>query len=243
MNICRLYDLSSKTVSYEHVWRIQKLLVETLHLSKNSPLELSDALVITQHPSTYTLGKGASIENIKFRSNNESEIFRIERGGEVTWHGPGQLVLYPILDLHRHKKDLRWYMRSLEQVVINTLHKLHEVGERNEVNAGVWIKNQKIAAVGVTASRWITMHGLAFNICNDMSKFDSIVPCGISKPGYGVCKLDQFIPGITFQEVKPLLLESFREVFQLDMEPHDVAGLDAEMSQFPSILNSTAVRL
>eukprot|EP01036_Dinobryon_divergens_P044889 gene44889-59915_t len=149
-NVCRLYDLSTKFSKYEQVWKMQKILMENMNNSRKSECSLPDALLIVQHPSTYTLGRGATLDNLKFSVDCKPplvDFHRIERGGDVTWHGPGQLVLYPVLDLHRHKKDLHWYMRSLEQVVIDTLKDFNVDGTRNEVNAGVWINQNKISAV------------------------------------------------------------------------------------------------
>jgi len=119
------------------------------------------------------------------------DVFRTERGGEVTYHGPGQLVAYPILNLVHHKKDLRWYLQSLEDVVINTCATFGVVAERREGLTGVWASGAKIAAIGIAASRWITLHGFALNVCTDLSAFEKIVPCGLTD---GVTSLAQLNP-------------------------------------------------
>ena len=147
--------------------------------------------------------RGGTIDNIKFpRSNTEStrdiigsrpEVYRISRGGEVTWHGPGQLVAYPLLNLAHpwHKKDLRWYVHQLEETVIQTLAKVGILGERSCVNPGVWVGRRKIAAIGISASRWITMHGIALNISCDLSMYETIIPCGILPAQGGVTSINE----------------------------------------------------
>lgn len=220
----RVFDFSKTLQSYEKIWKIQKFLMESLHLSRSTAYPLPDSLLLVQHPSTYTIGRGASpFKNLKFTSSSSLEkhnIFHTERGGDVTWHGPGQLVMYPILDLNRHKKDLHFYMRSLEQVVIDSLKQFGVSGERNDVNAGVWVSNKKISAVGVTASRWITMHGIALNVRCDLSYFDNIVPCGIENPAYGVSKLQEFVSEITLDDAGRSVLEAFSNVFELELVMH-----------------------
>ena len=144
----------------------------------------------------FTLGRGGSAENLKFEvgGKESADVIRVERGGEVTWHGPGQIVVYPILDLDNHKRDLHWYTSQLEESVIRLLKEEYSInGGRNDVNTGVWVDNNKIAAVGVTASRWITMHGMSLNVNPTMKDFNLIVPCGITEEGYGVCSLQQHL--------------------------------------------------
>jgi len=204
---CRVYDLSalgssSSSVDYVTAWRYQKLLAEHAYSSKkNRGISISDSLLLLEHDSIYTLGRGATLANIKFdyqqrqqQQQQHHKVIRVERGGEVTWHGPGQLVAYPILDLNLHKRDLHWYTHSLEETVIRAVDSLFSFkGERSDVNTGVWVGTNKVSAIGVTASRWITMHGCAVNICCDMSHFDRIVPCGIVAPGRGVTSLSLLI--------------------------------------------------
>jgi len=200
-------------VDYQTAWRYQKVLQEHVNELKKSKTSnhnhktIVGYLLLLQHQSIYTLGKGGDISNIKKDINGQfpHSIYRIERGGDITWHGPGQLTIYPILDLSCFKCDLHWYLRELEQVVINTLadtsvskkkemNKEEEKGElyeglkgqRSDINTGVWIGNNKISAIGITASRWITMHGCSINVDCDLTHFQHIVPCGISDSHYSV---------------------------------------------------------
>eukprot|EP00891_Asterochloris_glomerata_P001383 jgi/Astpho2/1383/gw1.00025.156.1_t len=139
-------------------------------------------LLLLQHPSVYTLaGAGSSQDHLKFDlAHPPHPLHRTERGGEVTYHGPGQLVAYPLLDLHQHVPDLHWYLRSLEEVLIRALARCGLHGERVEGLTGVWCEGRKVAAIGVRARRWITYHGFALNVDLDLSPFAHIVPCGIS---------------------------------------------------------------
>ena len=142
-----------------------------------------DVLLLLQHPPVVTLGRSskdanltASPELLKLRG---VELFEVERGGDVTFHGPGQLVGYPIIDLKRHKQDLHWYLRTVEQVLIDTLEALGIAAGRNTGYTGVWTGGRKIASIGVHARDWVTWHGFALNVTTDLSYFDLIVPCGI----------------------------------------------------------------
>ena len=116
----------------------------------------------------------------EFLQNHGIELFEVERGGDVTFHGPGQLVGYPIIDLKRHRQDLHWYLRKIEEAIINTLADYGIPGERNTSYTGVWTRGKKIASIGVHAREWVTWHGFALNVTTDLSYFDLIVPCGIS---------------------------------------------------------------
>ncbi|TFI52501.1 lipoyl(octanoyl) transferase LipB [Mastigocladus laminosus UU774] len=176
---------------------------------------LDDVLILLEHPPVYTLGQGATPEYIKFDlDNNTYDVYRVERGGEVTYHCPGQLVGYPILNLHRYRKDLHWYLRQLEEVLIRALAIYGLAGERISGFTGVWVQGRKVAAIGIKVSRWITMHGFALNVCPDMTGFEKIVPCGIAdKP---VASLADWIPDITCQQVRVTLAQSFAEVFDVE---------------------------
>jgi lipoyl(octanoyl) transferase len=150
-----------------------------------------DTLVFVEHPPVLTLGASFHEENL-LRSRQEIEALGIEivktdRGGDVTFHGPGQIVAYPIFDLDRHGKDLHKWLRNLEQVVIESLDILGVQGRRFSPHTGVWVEDRKIAAIGIKVKRWVSMHGIALNCNNDLKPFDLIVPCGIQ--GYGVTSL------------------------------------------------------
>lgn len=177
---------------------------------------LDDVLLLLEHPPVYTLGQGASTEFLKFdASQSEWELHRIERGGEVTYHCPGQLVGYPILNLQYYQKDLHWYLRQLEEVLIQVLAVYGLDGIRVPGLTGVWVDGRKVAAIGIKVSRWITMHGFALNVCPDLSGFARIVPCGISDKPVG--SLEQFIPGITVEAVRQQVAIAFAQVFNVQV--------------------------
>lgn len=142
-----------------------------------------DLLILVEHPPVITLGR--SSKDAHLLSNPEQlrqrgvEVFEVERGGDVTFHGPGQLVGYPIVDLKRHKQDLHWYLRRVEESLIRALATVGIAGERVEKYTGVWSGNRKIASIGVHARDWVTWHGFALNVSTELSYFDLIVPCGI----------------------------------------------------------------
>ncbi len=196
-------------ISYLEAWDYQKkLLGERL-----DNIELPDVLLLLEHPPVYTLGTGSTEKNIKFDLKKFSgQLFRTERGGEVTFHCPGQLVIYPILNLKYHRQDLHWYLRQLEEVVIQLLAVYGVCGQRIQGLTGVWVDNKKISAMGIKVKRWITMHGIAFNLCCDLSGFEQIIPCGIGDKS--VTSLDRLILDCpTIDEVKDNFIKIFCEVF------------------------------
>ncbi|MFN5725721.1 MAG: lipoyl(octanoyl) transferase LipB, partial [Pseudanabaena sp.] len=167
------------------------------------------------------LGQGSSLEFLKFSPDDPNiECHRIERGGEVTHHAIGQLVAYPILNLDYHQHDLHWYLRQLEEVIIQVLAKFDVPSKRIQGLTGVWInqsgQNQKIAQVGIKVSQWITMHGFALNVNMDLSGFDRIVPCGITD--CQVCNLNQFVSDVRIEQVKIAIAQTFAKIFDLDMQ-------------------------
>jgi lipoyl(octanoyl) transferase len=178
---------------------------------------LEDILLLVEHPPVYTLGRGASETFLKPAACETGwEIHRVERGGEVTHHCPGQLVGYPILNLQRHRADLHWYLRQLEEVLIRTLSRVGLRGDRVPGLTGVWLDGYKVAAIGIKVSRWITMHGFALNVCPNLTGFDYIIPCGI--PDQPVGSLAQFLPGITVEDIRPIVVETFAEVFEVSYQ-------------------------
>ncbi|MDB9306576.1 MULTISPECIES: lipoyl(octanoyl) transferase LipB [Cyanophyceae] len=177
---------------------------------------LEDVLILVEHPPVYTLGQGSNLDFLKFDPDNSKfDVHRVERGGEVTYHCPGQVVGYPILNLQYYCKDLHWYLRQLEEVLIRVLAVYGLTGDRLTGFTGVWLEGRKVAAIGIKVSRWITMHGFAFNVCPDMSGFKQIIPCGIAdKP---VASLAEWIPGITCEEVRVNIADCFAEVFGVEL--------------------------
>lgn len=177
---------------------------------------LEDTLLLLEHPPVYTLGQGSDTRFLKFDpACSPVEVVRIERGGEVTYHCPGQLVGYPILNLLHYQKDLHWYLRQLEEVIIRVLAEYHLEGTRISGLTGVWVEGYKVAAIGIKVSRWITMHGFALNVCPDLSGFQEIVPCGISDRPVG--SLTQFVPEIQMSQVRQQVAIAFADVFQVQL--------------------------
>ena len=142
-----------------------------------------DLLLLVEHPPVVTLGRGSQPEHLvaprEFLEAKGVELYEVERGGDVTYHGPGQLVGYPIFDLQEHRLDLHWFLRALEEVLISALSQFGVPGERNPGYTGVWTAGRKIASIGIHVRQWVTWHGFALNVLTDLSYFDLIVPCGI----------------------------------------------------------------
>ena len=197
-------------VPFEQAWRDQRRWQQRLLEDDAAP----EAVWILQHPACYTLGRGASTEHLHFDpSQPPAPLHRIDRGGEVTHHRPGQLVAYPVLDLRRHQTDLHWYMRQLEQVLIDVLVQLGLNGQRLPGLTGLWLDNRKVAAIGVGCRRWITQHGLALNVSCDLAGFDQVTPCGLK--GRAVGRLSDWLPGLDPAEVQLLLRDAIAARFDL----------------------------
>jgi lipoyl(octanoyl) transferase len=167
--------------NFENVWHIQKE-IQQRKINK----EIEDTLIITEHEPTYTIGKFGNIEHLLISKEELNKInvklFHIDRGGDITYHGPGQIVGYPILNLIEHKLSLHEYVFNLEEVIIKILNDFGIKGNRLNGYPGVWVFDKKIASIGIKVSKWVTMHGFAINVENDLKYFDYIIPCGIKKP-------------------------------------------------------------
>ena len=211
--------------SYKEVWDLQEVLLKQ-NVDKKVKEETRSLtnhhLLFVEHPPVYTLGKSGKKEHILINEaemkEKEIEFFHINRGGDITFHGPGQLVGYPILDLDKFKTDLGWYLRSLEEVFIATMAEYGLKGDRSPGETGVWIdpdkkgKERKICAMGIKCSRWITMHGFAFNVNTDLQYFNYIVPCGIENKQ--VTSLEKELGRkLDMQEVKEKVKRNFELVF------------------------------
>ncbi len=206
---CYLYN--RELVSYSPAWDWQRRLLQE---RVNNP-ELNDVLILLEHPPVYTLGQGASLGFLKFDIDKSNfEVYRVERGGEVTYHCPGQLVGYPILNLRYYRQDLHWYLRQLEEVLIRVLAVYGLKGDRINGLTGVWVEGVKVGAIGIKVSRWVTMHGFALNVCPDLTGFEQIVPCGIADKSVG--SMEQWIPGIRVNEVRAQVRIAFAEIFGVD---------------------------
>ena len=200
-------------VPFQQAWDLQRRWQERLLLESATEAD-AEAVWLLQHPRCYTLGRGASEDHLLFDPQQPpAPLHRIDRGGEVTHHAPGQLVAYPVLDLRRRRTDLHWYLRQLEQVVIDVLQVLGLQGERIEGLTGVWLDQQKVAAIGVGCRRWITQHGLALNVNCDLEGFESVVPCGLK--GRAVGRLCDWIPELELAVVQKLLRDALSERFDL----------------------------
>lgn len=193
---------------YQEVWDLQKEMQK-----QRIRGEIDDNLILVEHEPVYTLGKNAD-ENHLLQSRDESvDVFNIERGGDITFHGPGQLVGYPILDLSKYKKSVSWYMRTLEQLTIDVLAEFGINAKRIEGLTGVWVGDEKIAAQGVRISRWVTMHGFALNVNPDLSFYDGIIPCGIFD--HGVTSMEKLLKkNQNMNDVKDTVIKIFNYLFQ-----------------------------
>ena len=190
---------------------------------------IPDTLILLEHPHVYTLGRNAHEENIlvspEFLASHGAQVFSTDRGGDVTYHGPGQLVGYPILDLTQHRRDISWYMRSIEDVLIRTANDFGIESERLPGCTGVWVGKDKLAAMGVHLSRWVTSHGFALNVNADLRYFDWIVPCGLKDNG--VTSMEKLLGHpVAMNEVTECLTKHFAEVF--GMEVRAAEGLKSQ---------------
>ena len=192
---------------YLPTWKLQKQLHE---LRKNK--HIPDVVLLLEHQNVYTFGKNADKDYL-LDSHLDAEIFQTDRGGQVTYHGPGQLVGYPIMDLHEYTKSITWFMRSLEQVIINTLKCYNIISERKDKLPGVWVEDEKICAMGVRIARWVTMHGFALNINPDMKYYKGMIPCGILD--CGVTSMKEHIGDLAqLEDVLNVLIKKFSLVFK-----------------------------
>jgi len=214
-------------IDYKEAWDYQEVLFKKsvdLKIAKRRG-ETDDLpehhLLFCEHPHVYTLGKSGSAQNLLISEailkQKNATYYKINRGGDITYHGPGQLVAYPILDLDRFFTDIHKYMRFLEEAVILTIKHFGIEGERVEGSTGVWLdvgtpEERKICAMGVKSSRWVTMHGLALNVNPNMDYFDNIVPCGISDKAVTSMQ-KELDTKISINQVKPILKANLAQVF------------------------------
>ncbi|CDY23274.1 BnaA08g12720D [Brassica napus] len=252
---CQCFDLYDQLVPYKKAWTWQKSLVEEKKILLDRNQDCPDTLILLQHSPVYTMGTGSSEEYLNFNIKDAPfDVYRTERGGEVTYHGPGQLVMYPIINLRNHEMDLHWYLRTLEEVVIRVLSSAFSItASRLDGLTGVWVGNQKVAAIGIRVSKWITYHGLALNVTTDLAPFNSIVPCGIRDRQVGSIKgllgdgEEQGMVGdLRLMDVAhESLLKEFSEVFQLQIEKQTVSDLNilkAESFKFTRTLYTSIFR-
>ena len=201
-------------IDYKDAWDIQKS-IHQLRLEN----KFDDVLLLLEHPHTYTLGKTADKENLvgdkKYLDENKISVYDIDRGGDITYHGPGQIVGYPIISLTNWKQDTHKYLRAIEEVIIKVCSEYDLQGSRVEKYTGVWLDDRKICAIGIKVSRWITMHGFAFNVNTDLKLFNGIIPCGITDKD--VTSLNRELKKeISLNEVKEKIIHHFDVVFNYD---------------------------
>lgn len=216
---------------YQEAWDFQEeLLKENLDIKmvNRKPPELTKVpanhLLFVEHPHVYTLGKSGSVDHLLLSETEMDErgieFFKINRGGDITYHGPGQIVGYPIFDLEQFKPDIHWYLRNLEEAAILTLAEYGIVAGRIKGLTGVWLDIEgedprKILAIGVRCSRWITMHGFAFNVNTDLGLFKNIIPCGIDDKG--VTSMEKELGRkLDLEEIKGRMRHHLAELFGFD---------------------------
>ncbi|MFV8225014.1 lipoyl(octanoyl) transferase LipB [Christiangramia aquimixticola] len=218
---------------YKDTWDYQeKLFKETLDLKIRNRREALDSptpnyLLMVEHPHVYTLGKSGDLENLLVSEaelkRKDATFYKINRGGDITYHGPGQLVGYPILDLDNFFTDIHKYLRLLEEMVILTLAEYGLKAERSPGETGVWLDVEtpfarKICAMGVRASRWVTMHGFALNVNADLGYFDNIIPCGIKGKAVTSLNVELGVKEVDLSEVQEKLLKHFKDLFEAELK-------------------------
>ena len=218
--------------SFNEAWCKQEMVLQSIidvkKINRRDRVnkKTSNYLIFLEHNPVYTLGKSGDINNLliddSVLNKNNIEFVRTNRGGDITFHGPGQLVVYPIFDLDNFFTDIHKYLRLMEDVIILTLKKYNIIAERVDGETGVWINSktpypEKICAMGIRASRWVTMHGLALNINTDLSYFDNIIPCGIRQKGITSMK-KVLNKKISIKEVQSVIQFYFQKVFDAKLK-------------------------
>lgn len=216
--------------NYMEVWDFQESLLQSVVNQKiakrtNADLVPDNFFFFVEHSPVFTLGKSGFPENLLVSESEleerKVEFFKSNRGGDITFHGPGQLVGYPILDLDQFYTDIHRYLREIEEVIIKTIAEFGiQNGGRKEGLTGVWVGEEKICAIGVRASRWVTMHGFALNVNTNLQYFDWIVPCGIQDKG--VTSMEKILgKSIDMEEVKTVLKVNFEKIFKAKLIPYE----------------------
>lgn len=221
---CRVLDLGR--LGYRQAWDRQ---IET---AERVAGEEADTLLFVEHDPVLTLGASFHEENLLLPAAEYArrgiEVVRTDRGGDVTFHGPRQLVVYPIFDLRRHGKDLHKWLRDLEETVIVACKEFGlDAGREPSVNTGVWVGGRKVAAIGVKVRKWVSIHGIAINCDNDLSPFDLIVPCGVRTHGVTSLTKEAKRP-ITIEDAKPVVRKAFGQVFGLSFDHSEPVELTTE---------------
>jgi lipoyl(octanoyl) transferase len=228
----KVYITDLGLMDYKEAWDLQDAIfqksIQQKLFNRDHPEKAvlpSNQLLFVEHPHVYTLGKSGSEENLIIKQNElfniQATYYKINRGGDITYHGPGQMVFYPILDLDQFFTDIHLYLRYLEDAVINTLADYGIISGRVEGLTGVWIdgedslKARKICAMGIRTSRWVTMHGIALNVNTDLSYFANIVPCGITDKA--VTSMQKELgKEVNIKEVEKIFLSHFMKIFKIE---------------------------
>jgi len=225
----QLLDLGQK--DYKETWEYQEELFKDIvdlkirNRREELDLETPNYLLFVEHPHVYTLGKSGDFSNLllseKQLEAKGATFYKINRGGDITYHGPGQIVGYPILDLENFFTDIHKYLRFLEEVIIKVLADYNIIGTRSEGETGVWLGvgtpfARKICAMGVRASRWVTMHGFALNVNADLGYFDNIIPCGIRGKAVSTLNVELGVEKVDEAEVKEKIKKYFSELFEAE---------------------------
>ncbi|WP_185862383.1 lipoyl(octanoyl) transferase LipB [Blattabacterium cuenoti] len=224
-------DLGKK--EYKETWEYQKRLFYDIIQKKVNNISYQKAgyFLFVEHPHVYTIGKNGKknkhlLVTSDFLKKINATFYQTDRGGDITYHGPGQLIGYPILNMDYFFTDIHKYLRLLEEVIIHFLWKNYGIkGERKKGKTGVWFhnnvveKSRKICAIGIKISRWVTMHGFALNVNTDLRYFDHIIPCGIYNQEVTSLKKELKKNDISFKEVKQMVKKSFQEIFDVEFMP------------------------
>lgn len=225
----KLQDLGKK--DYKETWDYQEELfkgivdVKIQNRKESTLVETPNYFLFVEHPHVYTLGKSGDISNLllseKQLQDKGATFYKINRGGDITYHGPGQIVGYPILDLENFFTDIHKYLRFLEEVIILTLSEYNITGTRSEGETGVWLDvgtpfARKICAMGVRASRWVTMHGFALNVNANLGYFDNIIPCGIKGKAVTSLQVELGVESVNEEEVKEKIQKHFQQLFEAE---------------------------
>jgi lipoate-protein ligase B len=217
-------------MGYGEAWALQRALVAARQAG-----HIGDAVLFVEHPPVITIGRSGRAANIltprEFLGARGVEVFEIERGGDVTYHGPGQLVGYPIIDLRALDEDVVRYVRLLETALIRSLEEFGIAGSRVRGYPGVWVDDAKIAAIGVAVKRRVTMHGFALNVAPDLDDFALINPCGLGKPVTSMAR--ELGRAVSVREVQPVVARALGGVFEMELRPASVDELRAQETRSP----------
>lgn len=236
--------LSLRQSAYKPIWDLQEeilahdLKVKKFNKTSDQHQETVSTLILCEHLPVYTLGKSGKIENLKLSpeelEQKSIDYYKINRGGDITYHGPGQITGYPVFDLEQLKPSASWFIDTMETAIIDTLSEFGIKSQRIEGLTGVWVKgateaeDRKLCAIGVKMSRWVSIHGFALNVNTDLNYYDHIIPCGIDDKG--VSSISQELGReVTIDEVEPVLLRAFEKHFGIQLHSLTLPELNQQL--------------